>query len=404
MKKYKEFIPVKDFTASSIACGIKKGSTKKDMCMIYSEKPAHAAGVFTKNSVKAAPVKISMENISSGNIRAILANSGNANACTGKQGTDDANHMISLVSEVMGIDSKEVLVASTGVIGVPLPMDRIVSNIEPMAKNLESSNFPDAAEAIMTTDTFKKEVSVDFMLGGKKVVISGMAKGSGMIHPNMGTMLSFILTDAAIENELLKKALIECTDVSFNMISVDGDTSTNDTAIVLANGSAENKPIAMEGPNYYIFKEALKIVCIELAMLIAKDGEGATKLIEVNLTGGFSQDASNKLAKAIISSNLVKAAFFGNDANWGRVLCAMGYSGGNFNAEKLDLVFEGGGEIITLVEKGKGVPFDETTAEEILKNETVIIHVRLNDGSFSAKAWGCDLSYDYVRINGDYRS
>jgi len=404
MKKYKEFIPVKDFTASSIACGIKKGSTKKDMCMIYSEKPAHAAGVFTKNSVKAAPVKISMENISSGNIRAILANSGNANACTGKQGTDDANHMISLVSEVMGIDSKEVLVASTGVIGVPLPMDRIVSNIEPMAKNLESSNFPDAAEAIMTTDTFKKEVSVDFMLGGKKVVISGMAKGSGMIHPNMGTMLSFILTDAAIENELLKKALIECTDVSFNMISVDGDTSTNDTAIVLANGSAENKPIAIEGPNYYIFKEALKIVCIELAMLIAKDGEGATKLIEVNLTGGFSQDASNKLAKAIISSNLVKAAFFGNDANWGRVLCAMGYSGGNFNAEKLDLVFEGGGKIIPLVEKGKGVAFNETTAEEILKNETVIIHVRLNDGSFSAKAWGCDLSYDYVRINGDYRS
>ena len=404
MKKYKEFIPVKDFTASSIACGIKKGSTKKDMCMIYSEKPAHAAGVFTKNSVKAAPVKISMENISSGNIRAILANSGNANACTGKQRTDDANHMISLVSEVMGIDSKEVLAASTGVIGVPLPMDRIVSNIEPMAKNLESSNFPDAAEAIMTTDTFKKEVSVDFMLGGKKVVISGMAKGSGMIHPNMGTMLSFILTDAAIENELLKKALIECTDVSFNMISVDGDTSTNDTAIVLANGSAENKPIAMEGPNYYIFKEALKIVCIELAMLIAKDGEGATKLIEVNLTGGFSQDASNKLAKAIISSNLVKAAFFGNDANWGRVLCAMGYSGGNFNAEKLDLVFEGGGKTIQLVEKGKGVPFDETTAEEILKNETVTIHVRLNDGSFSAKAWGCDLSYDYVRINGYYRS
>jgi len=245
---------------------------------------------------------------------------------------------------------------------------------------------------------------VDFMLGGKKVVISGMAKGSGMIHPNMGTMLSFILTDAAIENELLKKALLECTDVSFNMISVDGDTSTNDTAIVLANGSAGNKPIAIEGPNYYIFKEALKIVCIELAMLIAKDGEGATKLIEVNLTGGFSQDASNKLAKSIISSNLVKAAFFGNDANWGRILCAMGYSGGNFDAEKLDLVFEGGGEIITLVEKGKGVPFDEKAAEEILKNETVIIHVRLNDGSFSAKAWGCDLSYDYVKINGNYRS
>jgi len=404
MKKYKEFIAIKDFTASAIACGIKKGSNKKDMCLIYSEKPAHAAGVFTRNTVKAAPVKLSMNNISSGHIRAILANSGNANACTGEQGMDDATSMISIVSEALGIRNTEVLAASTGVIGVPLPIDRIISKINPMVENLEACKFKDAAEAIMTTDTFKKEVSVDFMLGGKKVTISGMAKGSGMIHPDMGTMLSFILTDAEIENELLKKALIECTDVSFNMISVDGDTSTNDTAIILANGGAKNKPITIEGPNYYIFKEALKIVCIELAMLIAKDGEGATKLIEVNLTGGFSQDASNKLAKSIISSNLVKAAFFGNDANWGRILCAMGYSGGNFDAEILDLVFEGGGEIITLVEKGKGVPFDEKAAEEILKNETVIIHVRLNDGSFSAKAWGCDLSYDYVKINGNYRS
>ncbi len=404
MKKYKEFIAIKDFTASAIACGIKKGSNKKDMCLIYSEKPAHAAGVFTRNTVKAAPVKLSMNNISSGHIRAILANSGNANACTGEQGMDDATSMISIVSEALGIRNTEVLAASTGVIGVPLPIDRIISKINPMVENLEACKFKDAAEAIMTTDTFKKEVSVDFMLGGKKVTISGMAKGSGMIHPDMGTMLSFILTDAEIENELLKKALIECTDVSFNMISVDGDTSTNDTAIILANGGAKNKPITIEGPNYYIFKEALKIVCIELAMLIAKDGEGASKLIEVNLTGGFSQDASNKLAKAIISSNLVKAAFFGNDANWGRIICAMGYSGKNFNAEKMDLIFEGGGKKISLVENGKGLSFDEAAADEILKNETVTIHVRLNDGSFSAKAWGCDLSYDYVRINGDYRS
>jgi glutamate N-acetyltransferase/amino-acid N-acetyltransferase len=225
-----------------------------------------------------------------------------------------------------------------------------------------------------------------------------------MIHPDMGTMLSFILTDAAIENELLKKALSECAGVSFNMISVDGDTSTNDTAIVLANGSAGNASICIEDPNYYIFKEALKIVCIDLAMQIAKDGEGATKLIEVNLTGGFSQEAANCLAKSIITSSLVKAAFFGNDANWGRILCAMGYSGKNFDASNLDLIFEGDGKKVSLVEKGEGVAFDEGLAEEILKNETVIIHVKLNDGTFSAKAWGCDLSYDYVRINGDYRS
>jgi glutamate N-acetyltransferase/amino-acid N-acetyltransferase len=404
MKKYKEFIPVNGFTASAIACGIKKGSSKKDMCLIHSAKPAHAAGVFTRNTVKAAPILISMNNISSGKIHSILVNSGNANACTGKQGMDDAKKMISLVSEAMGINTEAVLIASTGVIGVPLPMDRIVPNIKPLTQSLGISNFSDVAEAIMTTDTFKKEVSVDFMIGGKRVVISGMAKGSGMIHPDMGTMLSFILTDAAIESELLNKALSECAGVSFNMISVDGDTSTNDTAIVLANGSAGNQSICIEDPNYYIFKEALKIVCIDLAMQIAKDGEGATKLIEVNLTGGFSQEAANCLAKSIITSSLVKAAFFGNDANWGRILCAMGYSGENFDAENLDLIFEGGGKQIYIVEKGKGLDFDENLAEKILKNETVIIHVKLNDGTFSAKAWGCDLSYDYVRINGDYRS
>ena len=404
MNKYNKFIPIKGFTASALACGIKKGSSKKDMCLIYSAKPAHAAGVFTKNTVKAAPVLISMNNIASRKIHSILVNSGNANACTGKQGIDDAKKMISLVSEAMEIDTEEVLLASTGVIGVPLPMDIIIPNIKPLTEGLDVSNFSDAAQAIMTTDTFKKEVSVDFMIGGERVVISGMAKGSGMIHPNMGTMLSFILTDAVIESELLKKALIECANVSFNMISVDGDTSTNDTAIVLANGSAENASIDVEDPNYYIFKEALKIVCIELAMQIAKDGEGATKLIEVNLTGGFSQESANCLAKSIITSSLVKAAFFGNDANWGRILCAMGYSGKNFDAGNLDLIFEGGGKKVQLVKKGEGVIFNEDLAEEILKNETVIIHVKLNDGSFSAKAWGCDLSYDYVRINGDYRS
>ena len=404
MKKYKSFIPVNGFAAAALACEIKKGSKKKDLCLIHSSLPAHAAGVFTKNTVKAAPVQISMKTIKKGNARSILVNSGNANACTGSQGMSDATKLLSLVSNELNISQDQVLIASTGVIGLPLPMERIVPNIKPLTDELRNSNFSDAAEAIMTTDTFKKSVSVDFMIGGKKVVISGMAKGSGMIHPNMGTMLSFILTDAAIDNELLQKALTECADVSFNMISVDGDTSTNDTAIVIANGSAENTVISSEDPNYYIFKEALKIVCIDLAMQIAKDGEGASKLIEVNLTGGFSQEAANGLAKSIIKSNLVKTAFFGNDANWGRILCAMGYSGENFDANQLDLIFEGKGEKLSLVEKGKGVAFDENLAQRILKNETVIIHVKLNDGSFSAKAWGCDLTYDYVKINGDYRS
>lgn len=404
MKHYHEFLPVDGFKASAVNCGIKKGTLKKDLCLITTDLPAAAAGVFTRNSVKAAPVLLSMKQIKGGSMRAILANSGNANACTGEEGLADAQAMTEEAAKALGIDPKEILTASTGIIGVPLPMDRILPKIGPLAEGLDETGFSLASEAIMTTDTFKKEISVDFMLGGKKIVISGMAKGSGMIHPDMGTMLTFILTDAAIEEEWLQKALSECVDTSFNMISVDGDTSTNDMALILANGKAGNPAIVGEGTDYYIFKEALKIVCTELAMLIAKDGEGATKLIEVDLTGALNQNEANRLAKAVISSSLVKAAFFGNDANWGRILCAMGYSGGKFSADKLDILFEGGGRQVAVVEGGKGLAFDEEAALAILKNETVRILLRLKDGNSGAKAWGCDLSYDYVKINGDYRS
>ena len=402
MKQHAAFLPVEGFKAAGVSCGIKAGSTKKDLCLLYSTLPAVAAGVFTKNRVKAAPVTFSMKRLKSENIRGILANSGNANACTGDQGLEHTRDLVAKAEAALGEGS--LLAASTGVIGVPLPMERILPNMDPLAGSLSADGFSDAAEAIMTTDTFKKEISVDFMLGGKKVLISGMAKGSGMIHPNMGTMLSFILTDAAIEKEWLQKALDECVGVSFNMVSVDGDTSTNDMALVLANGAAGNPIVNKEDHDYFIFKEALKIVCVELAMMIAKDGEGATKLIEVDLTGAVNQQQADKLAKAVISSNLVKAAFFGNDANWGRILCAMGYSGGRFDAEKLDILFESGDKRIAVVKNGQGLAFDEALGVEILDSPFVRILVKLKDGSSGAKAWGCDLSYDYVKINGSYRS
>lgn len=404
MKKYDEFIPVPGFKAAGIYCGIKKDKAKKDLSIIYSEKKAVSAATFTTNKVKAAPVQINMENIKNDNTQAVVINSGNANACTGKKGFEDAQDMIVATAKDLDLSLSEVLVASTGIIGVPMPIDKIILGIKEAISELSNDGFVDASKGILTTDSSTKTVSVKFNIDDKPIVISGMAKGSGMIHPNMATMLGFILTNASITKELLQKALSDSVSDSFNMISVDGDTSTNDMVIMLANGESNNKIIDMDDDSYTKFKEALAIVTIELAKMIAKDGEGATKLIEVVLSGGKTKEDAKLCAKSIITSNLVKSAFFGSDANWGRILCSMGYSGGDFNPEDANIFFENKKGNIQMVKDGIGLSFDESLAKEILSEGYIKIIVNLSDGEYSAKAWGCDLSYDYVKINGCYRT
>jgi len=404
MKKYDKFIPVPGFKAAGIYCGIKKDESKKDLSVIYSEKKAVSAAVFTTNKVKAAPVVINMENVKNDNTQAIVINSGNANACTGKKGFEDAENMIAAVAKGLDLSPNEVLVASTGIIGVPMPMDKVIDGIEKAVSVLTYKGFDDASMGILTTDTSTKTVSVELTLDNKPVVISGMAKGSGMIHPNMATMLGFILTNASIDKAMLEKALKDSVEDSFNMISVDGDTSTNDMVIVLANGEANNATIDIDDKNYVKFKKALDIVATELAKMIAQDGEGATKLIEVCLSGGKTKNDAKLCAKSIITSNLVKSAFFGSDANWGRILCSMGYSGGDFNPDNVEIFFESAKGKIQIAEDGMGLDFDEALAKEILLEDYVKVIVDLKDGEYSAKAWGCDLTYDYVKINGDYRS
>lgn len=404
MVKYDKFIPVPGFKAAGTYCGIKKNNAKKDLSIIFSEKKAVSAATFTTNKVKAAPVQINMHNIKNDNTQAIVINSGNANACTGQKGFDDANAMVLTTAKGLGLSPNEVLVASTGIIGVSMPMGKIIPGIKEAVSLLSNDGFDNAAKGILTTDSSTKTVSIEFTIDEKNIVISGMAKGSGMIHPNMATMLGFILTNASISKEMLEKVLSDSVDNSFNMISVDGDTSTNDMVIMLANESANNKTINLENESYIKFKKALDIVTVELAKMIAKDGEGATKLIEVNLSGGKTKEDAKLCAKSIITSNLVKSAFFGSDANWGRVLCSMGYSGGNFNPEDVDIFFEGENEKIQLVKKGIGLPFDEDLAKAILLKDYIKIIVDLKYGKYGAKAWGCDLSYDYVKINGAYRT
>ena len=401
--KDKTITDVPYFKASGVSSGIKKNG-KKDLCVIYSEKESVAAATFTTNKVKAAPVLLNMEHIQSENIRAIVANSGNANACTGKQGQEDANTMAELTASLLNISSDSVLVASTGVIGVPLPMHCIESGIRNACKNLSYDGGIDAANAIMTTDTFTKSVTVETELGGKKILLSGIAKGSGMIHPNMATMLSFIVTDANITKSMLQEALSESIKKTYNMISVDGDTSTNDMVMVLANAAAGNKPIETKDASFDTFKDALDLLNTELAKLIARDGEGATKLIECTVANAKSDTDARILSKSVIGSSLVKAAFFGNDANWGRILCALGYSSGNFSPDKVDIFFESEAGCIQLVANGEPLQFCEKTASAIMAKEYVKIKVDLKEGSFSATAWGCDLTYDYVKINGSYRS
>jgi glutamate N-acetyltransferase/amino-acid N-acetyltransferase len=395
----------KGFLAVGIHAGIKKA--KKDLSIIYSEQPAEVAGCFTKNKVKAAPVVWSQGICEAGGkVRAIVTNSGNANACTGLPGYENARAMASLVAELSNCSAEEVLVCSTGVIGVPLPMDKVTTGIRqaiPLLSGSQEAGW-DVLEAIMTTDTIYKEASEETTIGGVAVKVSGIAKGSGMIHPNMGTMLSFIATDCAIEKRLLQKALSSCVDLTFNMVSIDGDTSTNDTCLALANGMAENPIISNEGEEYEAFEAALLSVLRELAIFVAMDGEGASRLMEVQAIGARSYEDARLIARGIAASTLFKAALFGADANFGRVLCAMGYSGGEFDPDKVSMEFENFKGSVKPFINGLPAPFDEKKAKEILSQDEVLITVSLNDGNACATAWGCDLTYEYVKINGDYRS
>jgi glutamate N-acetyltransferase/amino-acid N-acetyltransferase len=399
----------KGFLAGGIRCGIKTSSQKKDLALIYSRKICNTAAMYTSNKVCAASVQVSRENTAGGKLRAIIANSGNANACTGQSGMNAARRMARLAADALGISEKEVAVASTGVIGVPLPISSIENGIGALKESLraDGQGHADALEAIMTTDTRKKEIAVEIEIGGKVVRIGAMTKGSGMIHPNMATMLAFITTDAAVENAALDSVLRLAVKRSFNRLTVDGDTSTNDMVVIMANGEADNPPVSNTDKctaDYNAFYSALEYVCTTLARKMARDGEGATKLVTVTVTGAENEDTAETLAKSVASSSLVKAACFGADANWGRVLCAMGYAGVDFVPEKTDVSFKSVAGEIEVCKKGESVPFSEEKAKKILSEEEIEILVNLNYGSEKASVWGCDLTYDYVKINGDYRS
>jgi len=403
----------KGFIAGGIHCGIKaSGKTqKKDLALIYSHSLCSAAAMFTKNKVKAASIIVSQENTADGKLRAIIANSGNANACTGQEGLVHAKRMAQLAADAFLISPSEVAVASTGVIGVPLNIGVIDANIEALKASLrnDAQGNDDALEAIMTTDTRKKEFAIEIDINGKPIRIGAIAKGSGMIHPNMevpshATMLAFITTDAAIIPSALNTALQRAVKYSFNMVTVDGDTSTNDMIVIMANGEAGNPPMTQESSGYDVFCAALDKVCAALAKMMARDGEGATKLVTVSVNGAGSEIAAQALAKSIASSSLVKTACFGADANWGRVLCAMGYAGADFDPQNTDVSFKSKIGEILVCEKGKTVSFSEETAKKILSEEEIEIIVNLKEGNGAAVVWGCDLSYDYVKINGDYRS
>ena len=395
----------KGYRATGNHIGIKE--CKKDLALIFSEVPAKAVGVFTTNVVKASSILWNQNLIQNPNgVKAIVINSGNANACTGEVGAKHTELMASELASCLGVDKDQVLVASTGIIGVPLPIDIIVAGInntyEKLGNTTSDANL--AAQAIMTTDTYPKQISVELSIDDKKVRIGGMAKGSGMIHPNMATMLSFITTDINISRELLNKALKRSVDDSYNMISVDGDTSTNDLVLLLANGCGGNTEIKEENEEYYLFKKALHLVNLFLAQEIVKDGEGAKKFIEVKVSGAASKKDARLLSKSVITSNLVKTAFFGEDANWGRILAAMGYSGANFNPTAVSINFHNGSHSIMLMQEGTPLQFDEELALKILKENEITVELLLKEGTGEATAWGCDLSYEYVRINGDYRS
>lgn len=393
----------KGFTANGIHCGIRKNRLKRDVALIRSEVKATAAAVYTTNKVKGAPLTVTKNNIADGYAQAIICNSGNANTCNA-DGIEVAEKTCVALAEKLGIDATDVVVASTGVIGQPLDPTPIVNGLDELISGLSTDGSTNAAEGIMTTDTKLKEIAVSFTVGGKECKIGGIAKGSGMIHPNMATMLVFITTDCAISSEMLKKALSTDIQSTFNMVSVDGDTSTNDMVAILANGMAGNAEICDTGADYNEFMEALNTVTVHLCRSIAADGEGATKLLECELTGAKSEADAKIMAKSVICSSLVKAAMFGSDANWGRILCAIGYSEAEVDVEKIAVSFKSAAGEIKVCENGAGIDFSEELAKQILLEDEITISVKCGDGDGHSTAWGCDLTYDYVKINGDYRT
>lgn len=391
------------FKASGLHCGIRKNTEKYDLSLITSDVTANAAAVYTTNLVKGAPLLVTKENIKDGHAKAIICNSGNANTCN-DNGIEIAEKTCQLISEELSIDKTDVVVASTGVIGQKLNIQPIQNKIPELVKKLSYDGSHDANLGIMTTDTKVKEVAVKFNIGDKECHIGGIAKGSGMIHPNMATMLVFITSDVNISSEMLQHALSTDIKSSFNMLSIDGDTSTNDMVVVLANGLSENEEIKSDDDNFKIFMKALNTVTIELCKMIVADGEGATKMLECNVTNAKTLECAKTVAKSVVCSSLLKAAMFGADANWGRVLCAIGYSKADVDIEKIDVSFKSNKGEILVCKNGAGVDFSEEKAKEILLEDEIYINVNLNDGTFNSQAWGCDLTYDYVKINGDYRT
>lgn len=393
----------KGFSAAGMHCGIRKNHTKKDLALIFSSVEANAAAVYTTNKVKGAPLTVTKSNISNGKAQAAICNSGNANTCNAN-GIEIATEMCELLGKELSIPANDVIVASTGVIGQPLDITPIANAIPTLAASLSTDGGQDAAMAIMTTDTRMKEISLSFTVGGKECHMGGIAKGSGMIHPNMATMLVFITTDCNISSELLAKALSTDVQSTFNMVSVDGDTSTNDMVSIMANGLAGNSAITEEGEDFAEFMKALNTVTVDLCRKIAADGEGATKLVECKVSGAKDEKNAKIIAKSVICSSLVKAAMFGADANWGRILCAIGYSGAEVDVNKVDVAFVSKAGRIDVCKNGAGIDFSEPMAKTVLLEDEITVDIRLGDGDAASCAWGCDLTYDYVKINGDYRT
>ena len=393
----------KGFLAGGLHCGVRPNQLKRDLCMIYSQTPCTAAAVYTQNKVFGAPITVTRNNIADGMAQAMICNSGNANTCNA-DGVEKAEAMCEMTANALSLSPSDIIIASTGVIGAPLPLEPIESGIVNLAPLLHEAGGTEAAEAIMTTDTKAKEEAYAIEIGGKTVTIGAMAKGSGMIHPNMATMLGFLTTDAAITTPLLQKALLLAVEDTFNMVSVDGDTSTNDMVSIMANGMAENPIIDSEGEAFDAFLCVVTEICTSMSKQIAGDGEGATKLVECQVVNAPTVPLAKAIAKSIITSSLTKAAMFGADANWGRILCAIGYTPGDFAVDTIYVDISSCKGKVIVCENGAGVPFDEDLAKEILTQEEVLLFIDLNQGTAKATAWGCDLTYDYVKINGDYRT
>ena len=393
------------FTANGINCGLNKDKGKNDLCLVYSDCVCHTAAVYTTNKVKGAPIVVTREHLAQtcGQAQAVVANSKNANTCNA-DGVKKAECMCSLAAEALGIDEQLVLVASTGVIGQVLPIEPFETHMAELVSGLSADGNDKAANAIMTTDTVDKQVAVEFHIGDTLCHLGGMAKGSGMIHPNMATTLNFITTDAAISTDMMQAALSDIVQVTYNCLSIDGDTSTNDMVIAMANGKAGNPKISTTGSDYEIFKQALYIVMEHMTMMLAADGEGCSKLLECTVSGAPDRDMAITIAKSVIGSSLFKCAMFGEDANWGRILCAVGYADADFDIERVDVDLASEYGCVAVCRDGAGVDFSEEEAEDVLKSDEIHINIDLKQGDAAAKAWGCDLTYDYVKINGDYRS